>query len=136
MSAFAKIDSALISGYTGGSFGLSTAYDNVDFTPVNGTAWARVSNLPAQPEPASIGVDGDDSHTGVFQISLMYPLNTGRSAILSKADAIATVFYPGASFTYSGQSVTVSSCGITPARRVDNWFAVYVSVNWFARVSR
>jgi hypothetical protein len=136
MSAFAKIDSALVAGYVAGSFGLSTAYDNVDFTPTVGTAWARVTTLPVQPAPSSIGTNGEDAHAGVFQITLNYPPNTGRADILAKADAIAAVFYPGASFTYSGQSVTVSSCGITQARIIENWCVVYVSVNWFARVPR
>jgi hypothetical protein len=134
--SFANIESALLTAYTGGSFGLSTAYENVDFSPVDGTAWAMINFLPAQPEPTSIGQDGIDLHTGVFQIALKYPPNTGRSAVVAKADAIAAVFYAGAHLGYNGQYVTISSCGRSGGGLVDGWFTVYLTINWWAHVLR
>lgn len=134
--SFGNIESALVTAYTGGNFGLSTAYDNVHFTPVDGTAWAEVTIIPSQPEPSSIGVHGIDDHVGVFQIALYYPKHKGRADIVAKADAIAAVFYAGAKFAYNGQDVYITSCGRSGGKLVDGWFSIIISVNYLAQVLR
>lgn len=134
--SFANIESALLNAYTGGSFGLSTAYDNVHFEPTEGTAWAEVSLIPAQPEPSSVGVHGIDMHTGVLQIALHYPPNSGRSAAVAKADAIASVFYAGAKFAYNSQDVVITSCGRSGGKTLGGWFTIIISINWWAHVLR
>jgi hypothetical protein len=137
MSAFAKIDAALIAGFRAGAFfsDSNVAFENRDFTQPT-TEWAKVTNMPNVPSPSSIGSNGSDENDGVFQVDLYFPQNTGKGLALAKADAIAGVFKAGASFTNSGQAVLIERCGISPAKNEDAWLRIMVSIYWRAFVYR
>lgn len=126
------IDSALIQAFSDGSFNLSWASENRAFTPAPGTAWAALFVIPNQPAVASLGNGGQDIHDGIFQIDLNYPSGAGEGLAKQKASAIRTYFYAGRAFTYSTQAVEVVSCGRGPARNVDSWYRVPVTVTWRA----
>lgn len=134
--SLSNIRSALVSAYVNGGFALPTAYENVSFEPTSGEAWAEFHLIPNQPEVATLGDTGRDHHDGIAQINLNYPPSTGTADILAKADAIRAVFKAGKSFIYSNQSVVIQSCGRGPARNIDGWFQIPLTINWYARTAR
>lgn len=131
-----KIDSALIQGFTDGSFGLSVSYPNRAFEPVAGTPWAELFIVPAQPSVNTMGSSGRDLITGFLQVNLNYPQGEGFGAAHQKATAIREYFYAGRVFAYSGQDVFISNSGRGVSRNVDSWFQVIVTINWQSRVTR
>ena len=130
------IKAALIQHYLAGRFGLKTAYENREFEPQDGTPWARLTFIPAQPSVASLGDAGEDLHSGVFQIDLFYPSGTGDGEASTKADAIRASFRAGFSFSYNGQVVTVRSCGRGSGRPDPPWYRLTISVTWYAYTRR
>jgi hypothetical protein len=134
----AKINAALVTAYRAALPALinQTAYEGAAFTPTTGTKWGAVFNLRASADVASLGAGGQDEHTGVFQIDVNVPENTGTASLLADADTLRAYFIAGRYFTYESQSVLVRRCDVSPIRRVDGWLRVSASVTYSARSTR
>jgi hypothetical protein len=133
-----QVESALVKAFVDtGLFPLSNLQtDNVDFVPPQGEAWAALHFLPNPRDVASLGINGDDQLTGVFQIDLNYPLNTGRADASAMADILENAFTAGRHFAYSGQTVAVLSCGRSQGQALNGSFRVVVSVIFRALIPR
>lgn len=84
---------------------LSTAWENIAFSPVNGTPYQRAVIMLATPGNDEMGRTFNER--GIMQVSLHYPPNTGPKDAYARADLIRAAFYRGASFVKNGIVVTV-----------------------------
>ena len=80
---------------------LSTAYENVPFTPVTGTPYQRAYLMPATPANPTMG-DGYYREQGIFQVSLFYPLQAGPKTAADRAELIRAAFKRGTTLTTGG----------------------------------
>lgn len=113
---------------------LATAYENVAYTPVNGTPYQRPVLLPAQPDNATLG-DAYHRLVGLFQVGLYYPLGNGPNAAQARAEAIRTQFKRGTSMTESSQTVLViRTPTISPAQVIDDRYFVAVSIYYQSEI--
>lgn len=111
---------------------LSTAWENVPFTPVPGTAYQRAFLLPATPSNPTMG-DGFYREQGIFQITLMYPLQAGTLTAATRAELIRTAFKRGTSMVSGGVTVRIETTPEISQGRVDgDRWSVPVKVRWFA----
>jgi hypothetical protein len=132
-----KIEKALITAWNAFNAGaISTAYENANFAPVEGTPWAQVFFLPEQPKVATLSGIGEDEHLGIFQINLNYPQGAGAGAAADKADAIREYFEAGARFAFDSQDVLVLSSGRASGRNSQGWYILPVEINFMARTAR
>jgi len=139
----ALIDQALIASYVAGAFGLPTAYPNfgaVDavgnsVTP-SGEPWARITVLPSRPSVATMGSGGRDEISGILQIDLFYPRNTGAGAVNAKADQITAVFAAGTTHSAGGIDVISNGAGRVRSIELDDWYQVIVEVQFTAWIGR
>lgn len=130
------IGEALVQAYENGNFNLFTSYENIAFTPKAGVPWAELKLILNQPEVATLGNHGQDSHDGIFQIDLNYPTGESKGNISQKADEIRQYFKAGRSFMRLAQAVTIISCGASRGFNVSGWYRVSMSVAWYARTPR
>lgn len=135
MSAL-KINAALVTAYRAVLPSIPTAFEGVAFAPTVGQKWAQVTNLRAGDDVASLGVGGQDESTGVFQIDVSVPENTGTAALLADADTLRAYFVAGRLFTYQTQTVRVVRADISSCRRVDGWLRISASVTYSAFTTR
>jgi hypothetical protein len=85
---------------------LSVAWENVEFTPTAGTAYARSYLLPADTE--SLFLDRTDrAYTGVYQITLCMPEGTGPAAADALVASLDAAFSPATPLTAGGVTVTL-----------------------------
>jgi len=131
-----KIDSALIQAFVDGGFSLAYTTENVAYEPTAGTPWAELYIIQNQPSVGSLGPGGYDDTDGFMQINLNYPQGVGAGAAKQKATDIRDYFLAGTRFTYSGQELVIFSCGRGPARNVDSWYQIPITVFWRSWVSR
>lgn len=87
---------------------LSTAYENVSFTPVNGTPYQVVTLLPATPETEVLGCTRH-REIGIFQVQLHYPVGNGSATAQARAEAVRAHFLRGGIYSFSGTNVLISS---------------------------
>lgn len=110
---------------------LDTVYENTTFTPTNGTAYQRVTlllNTPDNPEWGTFTTE-----RGIMQVDLAYPLETGPSAAMTRAELIRATFKRRSAFTAGGLTVTVDGTPeIAPARTEEDRYVVPVRIPFFA----
>ena len=109
---------------------LATAFENVPFTPEQGTAYQRVNLLRAEPENPSIGASLTRS-IGILQVTLCYPLGNGPQPAEDRAQAIVDAFARGASFTRGGVTVRITTTPtVGPAYVEADRYCVPVSIRY------
>lgn len=139
MTTFVDIRTALmkpIFDAANAQFGIVFDTENRSGTPAIDTAHASVHIMPTQPDQEALGTTGCDRHTGVYQISLYYPQDTGDLPLLIKADEIAAVYKSGANFVHNGVTVTIESIGMSGARNSGGWFQADLTINYFSFIRR
>ena len=137
MSTFVDINNALLNPIINNNdFGIAFNYENKNTLPDVDGPFGQAFLLPVQPEQKALGQDGCDQHTGVFQISLRFPENTGNIAILTKADEIAIAYKSGTVLTYNGVNVTIESVGIAQGFNDGPWFLVPITINYYSFIRR
>jgi hypothetical protein len=113
---------------------LSTEWQNVPFTPVTGTPYQRAFLLPATPDNPTLG-DSFYRERGIFQVSLLYPIQTGPAAAEARAQLIRTAFKRGTVMTSGTVKVLIDRTPEIGQGRVDDdrWF-VPVKIRWSAGI--
>lgn len=115
---------------------LLIAFQNVSFTPKVGVPYAQCYVLPAKTEDPSIG-DRHSRKTGVFQVSLCFPVNDGNAKIEAAKDSIENFFYRGRSFEKNGKWLNVDSTPSSTSASVQNgWYVMHISIDYRMEVFR
>lgn len=117
----------------------AVAKENVTFTPTDNAAYVKLSFVPNQPNPITMGgtAVGTDLTTGIYTIELFYPSNTGDAQSLSDFETVRTRFPSGKLISNNNQVVQIMSCGRTVGSIVDtSWFRVRINVEWRAQTLR
>ena len=111
---------------------LRVAHENVPFTPAGGETYLRASILPAR--TVSDDLEGDHrGYRGVFQISIVCPINVGAGAAGNIADEIAALFPVNLRLTREGMTVQViTPASVAPALPHESDFTVPVSFEYRA----
>ena len=129
-----KIRAALESRLNSLSPLIATAWENASFTPVNNQPNQRVNLLYSDPDNRILGCVRR-YETGVFQVTLCYPIGSGAGAIEDRANLLREHFKRGTVLTNSGQSLQIIN---TPSKRslgTDGAvFRMAVSINFRAEV--
>lgn len=136
-NAQSEIRSAIVQAYEALALPLETAYSNAPFTePDSSTPFIRLYVLSAESFPATLGQSGEDRHSGILQLDLMYPANEGEQAALAMADSILTAFRAGTSSTYNGQAVYFLG-GSRSSGQIDSGrWRITLSIRWYALAPR
>ena len=111
-----------------------TAFENVPFTPVVGTAWQSVHILPGQTENPTF--DSLKREVGLMQVTLNFPQKAGAAEALARAELIRAGFVRGLSMVEGNVSVRIlRSPYVGPAANDGVWYQVPLSVPYTADVS-
>lgn len=124
-----KIEAALNTQLIANAGGVDIAYQNRKYTPVKGTPYMIPDLLPAEPDPWIIGA-ATNFHTGIYQVSLIYPSGIGVGAVNTQADAIIAAFNQTTVLTYSGVDVVIKSSGRGNGKTSEDWYYLPVNIRW------
>lgn len=133
-----KAHQALIASFQALGFDADqVAYEQREFTPPTGDViWYALSNMPGGRDPNTLGADGEDAYTGVFQISVFGPQGKGVRQVIEAAQLLTAYYTAGKSFTHDGQAVRIRKSEMSPAGRDGVRLAVAVSVYWSTAIPR
>ena len=125
-----KIHSALVAAFLASDVmpQSQTAFEGRTFAPVTGQSWARLTGLPSGRAPAGLGSAAPQEWTGILQIDLFHPKNTGHAEILEDVDTLQSYFRSGGRIEYYGQNVLIRRTERSQIRQEDVWQVVSVSI--------
>lgn len=125
--------SAIEAAINGMSPAVSTAWQNVPFTPTPGTAYQRVEWLLARPTNNEFG--SNYRQDALCQVTLCYPAGQGPAAVETRAELLRSTFRRGTSFTASGVTVVSSDTPeVMPAYIDGDRFCVPVRLRLYAHL--
>lgn len=125
----AALDGALNTFASGAS--VAVAWENSNFEPTTGTKYLRPTLLPADTTQAESGSSGKDFTTGIYQVDVICPINTGKGEAVNLADDIADTFSRGSIHTYNGVNVRIRRASRRAGNRDGAWFIVPVDIEFF-----
>ena len=125
-----KIHAALVTAYVASGVmpNARTAFEGKSFTPPTGQSWARLTALPTGRDPAAQGKNAAQEWTGILQIDVFHPKNTGHAGLLADVDALLAFFASGKHLDYQGQGVLIRRAERSQIRQEDVWQSVSVSI--------
>ncbi len=107
----AAIEGRLKTWATARAPAMPTAFENVGYTPVLGTAYLRGFLMPANTKNQSIGGKHKGYH-GMYQVSLHFPEGQGTGDVEAAAKEIEALFESPTTIVRQGRNVNVTR---TPA---------------------
>jgi hypothetical protein len=111
------------------------AWENVKFDQPRDGQWMSVHYMPADSRVATLGSEGYDEDTGLFQITLCLPVGNGEGNSRETISLLRTCFKPR-TIQYDGQSVTIVSRSRSPGSTVGGFYKIPFTVSWQAHINR
>lgn len=113
---------------------IAVAWENVPFTPPADTIYLAVHDMPATPRTLDLGLRCR-VYSGVYQINIVAPVGTGRSAAVTLAGRVAELFPEGQEVEGNGFICSISGApGIFRGISTDVSYTVPVSLNYRADI--
>lgn len=126
----------IIAGNGGSVLASLTAYANVIYNPVVGVPYQMLHMVPFKPmEPTQGG--GYYKEHGLFQVTLVYPVGVGSTAILARAELIRTAFKKGSTVVNGGLTTTIVDTpefGYLDGTSDSNQFTLPVKIGYSADI--
>jgi hypothetical protein len=91
---------------------ISTAWENVPFTPANGVPYQRVNLLVSDIKNPCIN-DKMFETVGFLQVTLSYPIGTASKNAYTRADLIEEIFYYGLVLVSGAIKVRITKTPVT-----------------------
>jgi hypothetical protein len=115
---------------------LSIAWENTNFTPPTNAPHVRVSFLPSETRPAANHASAMDFESGIYQLDLYVPQNTGTANADATAREIRRQFKRGlALFDVNNIQVMIQGTPSVSDGRIEGPFwRSRITVPWFAYV--
>lgn len=124
------IRATLESALDGMTPALSTAWQNVPFTPVTGTPYQRATLLLAEPDNREFGASFQEQ--GFLQVDLCYPQSVGSNAVEARAELLRTTFKRG---TTIGSLMITATPEIKPAYNDGDRYVLPVRIRFHTYIS-
>lgn len=125
-----SIRAALEARLNGITPALATAFENVPFKPPAAIVpYQECHVLFARPDNAEIGRSHQE--LGYMQVKLMYPMNTGSSAAMTRAELIRTNFERASTVSSGGVTVNITETPEIETTGIeDNRYTVLVKIRF------
>jgi hypothetical protein len=110
----------------------NVALPNIKFDPPGNSQYFVLNFLSNEPEPAGLGLSAENTWTGIFQIDVYTPLNTGQVEQAEKMKWLYMLYGRGKSF----DRVTILKCYRAFQGVEGTSFRTTIRVEWLASLPK
>ena len=136
MPMIAQIQKILFKAVQDGGFGLDLSFENVTFDPKSLSGYLSCFLLRAPTFQAELGWKGCDNHSGILQIDINYPQDSGPTAHAQKADEINSYFYNGRTFTGDKEKVNIQNVSAGVMQIAQGWSKLSMTIEYYSYTER
>ena len=109
---------------------MSTALENVPFTPASGVPYQRSNLLPNTPDDGQMA-SSVYFEKGIFQVMICFPIGTGPGAAEARAQLVKNAFKRGTTLVQSGVTVIImNQPSVASAMIEEDRFCIPISVRY------
>ena len=132
------LESRAVTACTAVSATMPVEYENVGFTPPNAAKYASLvgSFKVASEEEHTLGTAGTKLVRGTYQITLVYPLNSGDGVARTDLETLKGYFPLAQTTASAGQTVTVRGSFPPNTRKGKTDYQATFSIEWEAIVPK
>lgn len=131
-----NIRAGLLQGVIDANVGYPIKWPNKSFeTPAN-SPWVRATILSAGDDPVTLGSGGYNERTGLMQIDIFTPKNSGDLTATAATDTVKAIFKTGAKLTHNGQTVRINSAATRTGTDEQEWFSRIIDVDFTSYETR
>jgi hypothetical protein len=113
---------------------IATAWENVEYRPIEGVPYQRVYIIYADPNNQEYGKNYQE--IGMLSINLYYPSKTGANALEQRIELIRQKFARGATFTSGGISVVMNRTpAVGPSFSEDGRYMRNISARFYVNIT-
>lgn len=113
-----------------------TAWEGIDFSMKSRIPYQKVNLLPLNPDNATMG-SNYYREEGIYQITLIYPIQSGPGLVTARAELIRETFPRGSSFSNNGVTVNISKTPAILAPYIyEENISVVVRIQYWANIFR
>lgn len=134
MTTYNDIRAALeaeIANVSGVPAAAQRCWENVRFEPTVGTAWVRMTLLPGETRPATMGANPQIRYNGLFQVDIFRPEGEGPGTAEALADAVRDRFNVETTLTSGSITVRFNWSEKRAAIPDSPWYQVPVLISWY-----
>lgn len=125
-SRFNQLDAITNKFFENTEFDLATLNKGTE-----GLSFATGTLIPLDTVTATMGVNGQDLHEGIFRVDYYNEVGVGGYSE-SELDSIANIFARGTSLVTGTTTVTIRNVSLGVGRREDAFFVRPIEVNYYA----
>jgi len=96
----------------------------------NLTAFSRSTLLPAQSAVISIGPNAQKQMSGLYQVDIFAPSDTGTSTTRTYADLVVQQFPIGQRLLSNGLEVIIEVASVMPAYTINKYYCIPIRIQW------
>jgi hypothetical protein len=113
---------------------IATAWENVEYKPIDGVPYQRVYIIYADPNNQEFGSNYQE--LGMLSINLYYPNKTGANALEQRIELIRQKFARGATFSSGGIDVIINRTpAVGPSFSEDGRYLRNVSARFYVNIN-
>ncbi len=106
--------------------------DNINFKAPKESPWIGIYFMPNQSIGTTLGDDGLNETTGILQVDLNWPLNTGDSEQAALISQLYSAFNLGKEFISNDVSTKITRFGPTAGVEVNSYWRISVTIGWYS----
>ena len=95
-----------------------------------GVSFSRATMLHTRPQQASVGINGKDAFSGLFQIDLFVPIDSGTADVNTLADTVVEHFPRGLTLTLGNVYVHIQLAWRETGSRFETFYNCPVVIQW------
>lgn len=131
---YATIQAALFRAWIAADFGVTIVYPDRDAAA--NTEHVRLSLIPVDSTPATLGPTGANQVTGILQADFHFRTGRGNGEALSVVDAVCAAFPSGLILTEDGQQLAIWGAKLDKIFSDGGWLRAIISIQFTAHVRR
>jgi len=108
---------------------LQTENTRINASP-NLNSFTRSTLLPAQSSVLAIGAGAPKQMTGLYQVDVFVPSDSGTATARGLADSIVDIFPAGLLLTSGNSTVHIDIASVMAAYTINKYYCIPVRVQW------